>query len=259
MRKISIITINYNNAAGLKKTMDSVFSQTAKDFEFIIIDGASNDGSKELIEKSEDKITYWVSEKDEGIYHAQNKGLLKSNAEYCLFLNSGDILANDKVIERFTSELNDADIVYGDLITEDKNGKLTAISSPDKPDVYHFMISTLWHPTAFIRRDLFLKYGLYDQKLKVTGDYEFFIRTILKHNVSTKHVNTAVCVFGLDGISNSIEMTLLQTKERKLSWEANFSPAIIESIENYVKILRTSEYKLTQSLRRIINPFLGRK
>lgn len=259
MKKIAIITINFNNAEGLKKTMDSVFSQTSKEFEFIIIDGGSSDGSKALIENNKDKITYWVSEKDEGIYHAQNKGLLKSTADYCLFLNSGDILANEMVISHFISELHDTDIVYGDLITEDKVGKQTALSSPDKLDVYHLMISTLWHPTAFIKRELFQKFGLYDQKLKVTGDYEFFIRVILKYNASTKHIKIPVCIFDLKGISNSTELTLLQTKERKLSWEANFSPAIIESMETYVKILRSREYKLAQSLRRIINPILGRK
>lgn len=255
MNTLSIITINYNNKDGLKKTMNSVFAQSYKDFEYIIIDGGSTDGSLELVTENKHKLHYWVSEKDEGIYHAQNKGIAQSKAEYCLFLNSGDTLADNFVLGDVLKYLGTEDIVYGDLVTVDLSGKRKNLSSPDDPDVYHFMISTLWHPTTFIRRQLFLKYGMYEQLFKVTGDYEFFIRTILKHNVSVKHIKRPICVFELSGISNSETMRELQTQERKLSWELNFSKKVIETFEQQTKILRSREYALANFFRKLFKPF----
>ncbi len=100
MKKVSVITINYNNAQGLQKTIDSVISQTFKDYEFIIIDGGSTDESVDIIRKNSGKISYWVSEKDGGIYNAQNKGAKKASGEYCLFLNSGDFLMDSQTLEK---------------------------------------------------------------------------------------------------------------------------------------------------------------
>ena len=93
---ISIITINFNDKIGLQRTFDSVFAQDFNDFEYIVIDGGSNDGSKELIEENTDKISYWISEPDKGIYNAMNKGIKVANGEYLLFLNSGDKFYNKK-------------------------------------------------------------------------------------------------------------------------------------------------------------------
>jgi glycosyltransferase involved in cell wall biosynthesis len=100
MIKLSIITINYNNRDGLEKTIRSVIDQRFTDFEFIVIDGGSTDGSVDNIRKYENKINYWCSEKDAGIYNAQNKGIKKAKGEYCLFLNSGDFLYNEDVLNK---------------------------------------------------------------------------------------------------------------------------------------------------------------
>ena len=105
MLKLSIITINLNKREGLKKTMQSVFEQSFKDFEYIVIDGGSTDGSKELLQSYSSKITYWVSEKDNGIYHAMNKGAAKSTGNYLLFLNAADVLTDKKVIEKVADEI----------------------------------------------------------------------------------------------------------------------------------------------------------
>ena len=99
--KLSIITINYNNQEGLKKTIESVVSQTMRDFEWIVIDGGSTDGGKEIIEQNKQCLDYWCSEPDKGIYHAMNKGIRASHGDYLMFLNSGDSLYDNKVIERF--------------------------------------------------------------------------------------------------------------------------------------------------------------
>ena len=99
MAKYSIITINYNNADGLRRTIESVVSQTFDDYEYVIIDGGSTDGSVDVIKEYENKISYWVSEKDGGIYNAMNKGVKASNGEYLIFMNSGDVFYRDKVLE----------------------------------------------------------------------------------------------------------------------------------------------------------------
>lgn len=221
MALISIITINYNNAAGLQKTIDSVIGQTYKDLEFIVIDGGSTDGSVEIIKKNSGKITNWVSEKDNGIYNAQNKGAKKATGDYCLFLNSGDFLAETTTLEKAAKELT-KDIVFGDLLIEDADGKRKHGISPDVLDVYHFMISTLWHPCTFIKRNLFEKYGYYNEDYKITADYEFFIRVILKKEVSYKHIKQFITVFNTGGIGSSDEHRTLQEKEREQSWLDNF-------------------------------------
>ena len=94
--KLSIITINYNNLEGLKRTVESVINQTSKEFEYIVIDGGSNDGSGAYIESKSEHIDYWVSEPDKGIYNAMNKGIAKASGEYLLFLNSGDHLFSNR-------------------------------------------------------------------------------------------------------------------------------------------------------------------
>ncbi len=259
MKRISVITINFNNATGLEDTIKSVVDQKGLDFEFLVIDGGSADASREIIEKYKSNISYWISEKDNGIYHAQNKGILKAKGEYCLFLNSGDVFADATVLQKVNAELKDVDILYGDIITRDKTGKTNYLNSPEKIGVYEMMISTLWHPSAFIKKELFEKLGLYDEAFKVAGDYEFFVRSILKHNVVTRHIHLAIALFDLGGISNTPRMQELQSIERKKSWELNFSEPVIEVFENNTRLLRSREYKLGKLAMKILKPFRGKK
>jgi glycosyltransferase involved in cell wall biosynthesis len=116
LTKLSIITINYNNADGLQKTIKSVISQTFKNFEYIIIDGHSSDKSIDVIKENENYFAYWCSEKDRGIYDAQNKGIQKAKGDYLLFLNSGDCLENEKVLEKVFALTPKEDLLYGELI-----------------------------------------------------------------------------------------------------------------------------------------------
>lgn len=255
MKQVSVITVNLNNAPGLESTIRSVIAQKGCDAELIVIDGASSDTSVEVIKAHENRLSYWVSEKDAGIYNAQNKGILKASGDYCLFLNSGDILAGETVLHDLLVQADDKDIVYGDLVTRGKDGKEQLHLSPDQPDVAFFMVSTIWHPTALIRRRLFSGLGPYNDTFRVAGDYEFFIRAIVKNNASTKHVSMPVCVFDLGGISNSPAMKELQEKERRESWQLNFSPAAIKSFEEHTRLLRSREYKVGQWIKRIFKPF----
>ena len=124
MPKLSIITINLNNAEGLRKTIPSVISQTYCDFEYIVIDGGSTDGSVDVIKKYADKLSYWVSEPDAGIYNAMNKGIRKAGGEYCQFLNSGDWLVAPDVTERMAKDMPDCAICYGNMITIQNGEKM---------------------------------------------------------------------------------------------------------------------------------------
>ena len=114
--KLSIITINYNNAIGLKKTIESLIEQSYQEYEYIVIDGGSDDGSKEVIWESLRYVSSWCSEKDTGVYNAMNKGIMRATGEYLLFLNSGDYLYDSTVLEDVTSTLSGEDIIYGDLL-----------------------------------------------------------------------------------------------------------------------------------------------
>ena len=197
---LSIITINYNNCDGLKKTIDSVVSQTLKVFEWIVVDGGSTDGSKELIERYSSHFAYWVSEPDKGIYNAMNKGIKVAKGEYLLFLNSGDWLFDENVIRDFVFGKFAADVVDGDICFISRN-RMKRANAPDTVDFDFFYHDTLWHPTAFIRKHLFDQYGLYEERYRIISDWEFFFRVLVVGGASYMHFNRIVTNFPVDGIS----------------------------------------------------------
>jgi glycosyltransferase involved in cell wall biosynthesis len=218
--KLSIITINLNNAAGLQKTMQSVFEQSFKEVEYIVIDGESNDGSVALIEKYKHQLSYWVSEPDKGVYHAMNKGIQKATGGYLLFLNSGDYLVDENVLTDISAELGNTGIVYGDLFIRETEIKTWMGVYPAKLSFTHFAESSLPHPASFIQRALFDKVGMYDESLAICADWKFFMDAICLHNCSYKKVNRTVAAFSLDGMSstgNSVAI-IREEKERAL-WE----------------------------------------
>jgi glycosyltransferase involved in cell wall biosynthesis len=219
--KLSIITINRNNAVGLKRTLDSIFTQSFQDFESIVIDGASTDKSHEVMKSHRDQIYYMISEPDNGIYDAQNKGTLRARGEYCLYLNSGDFLLSNNILEDVFSNHPGADIVYFDLQITSEEG--TGIGkNPEKLRLRHFFGHGIWHQ-SFIRRKLFTKFGLYDDSYRICGDYEFFVRTILRHRVSTQYIPLTLAGYDTFGISARPEHRRLVEIERKRAQKQNIS------------------------------------
>lgn len=203
--KLSVITINYNNSKGLQKTIESVSNQVYKNFEYIIIDGGSSDGSKEVIEKYSDKITYWVSEKDNGIYNAMNKGIIKAKGEYCLFLNSGDYFVDEQVLAKIFSQNYTEDIIYGNVLKMFSSGKILQDKGPQRSQLTlgDMFFDTLPHQSVFIKRDLFNKYGLYSEEYKVVSDWALFLRAIGIDNVPVKYIDIDVSYYDMTGISSS--------------------------------------------------------
>lgn len=198
--KLSIITVNYNNKAGLQKTIDSVITQTFKDYEWIIIDGGSSDGSKELIEQYSQYITYWISEPDNGIYHAMNKGILVAKGEYLQFLNSGDALYKTDTLYNVFIKKRTADIIYGD-IAKSQNGHIISYRKFPNIITLKFLLSdNINHQATFLRRTTFEHY-LYDTKHKICADRKHFINTMLNKGCF-EHINDTLVIYDITGISS---------------------------------------------------------
>lgn len=214
IHKLSIITINLNNKLGLQKTVNSVLSQTFTDFEYLIIDGGSTDGSVELIKENLEKITYWVSEPDSGIYNALNKGISKARGEYCLFLNSGDYLAkSDSLLNLFENKLIE-DIVYWNTYLIDNRHGVKKIVQPDRLSASFFYGGTINHQSCIIKRDLFDEYGMYDESFKIASDWLFFLKTIVFGNVQTKHLNLFLTFFDGNGVSATMRQIALAENKK---------------------------------------------
>ena len=222
--RINIVTINLNNKSGLEKTINSVLSQTFFDkIDYIIIDGGSTDGSKELIEQRKEKLYFWCSEQDKGIFNAMNKGIDNLNGDYVLFLNSGDFLHSNDVIEKVYGDL-DADIVYGDemMFAYLNQGmvKYTSITPcnkwvskyPDKLDEQFFKKSALPHQSTFIKTSLH-KQHKYDETCIIAGDWKFTREAILKYGATYKHIQMVISDYETTGISAKQYKTFVKEKE----------------------------------------------
>lgn len=195
---ITIVTINLNNKDGLKRTIGSVVNQTFFDkVEYVIIDGGSTDGSVDVIKEYDDNIAYWCSEPDGGIFPAMNKSIEHINGDYVLYLNSGDILNKNNVIERVYGEL-DMDIVYGNEYKV--NNKRTLARFPDNLNENFFKKSALPHQSTFIRAELLKERG-YSEKWKVLGDWSWLRERIMVDGVSYKHLNFPISDYDLNGFS----------------------------------------------------------
>ena len=216
--KLSIITINRNNASGLKKTIESVVSQSFKDFEYIVIDGASTDESVDIIKLYSDKISYWVSEPDTGIYNAMNKGIKLAKGEYTLMLNSGDYLVNDKVIQNIIPFLDDIDIVQGNTIII-CSGKDKILKGYGKSDISFCEVykGNFLHQATFAKKELFTKYGYFDENYKIGGDTVFFLKSLGFGNATFKYVDVSIAYFDTQGISSS--HSTFWNKQRKIEDE----------------------------------------
>jgi glycosyltransferase involved in cell wall biosynthesis len=224
--KLSIITINLNNAEGLRKTIESVISQTFADFEYIVIDGASTDGCVDIIKEYADKISDWVSEPDKGIYNAMNKGTQKAHGEYLLFLNSGDVLAASNTLASIAGHLNNVDIVSGYVkeLYADKQIKRTPPIELKFRYLYHQNIP---HQAQFIKRELIFSLGLYNEKLKILSDYEFNIKALC-NNATYRYWDILISYVDPSGISLAISNNTLIHNEREQIFASNIPVGILE-------------------------------
>lgn len=246
--KLSIITVNLNNREGLKKTLDSVAAQTWRDFEHIIIDGASTDGSVDVIREyaqgsepwtisqdpsaantstpvaqpqthqdiSHPYTIKWISEKDTGIYNAMNKGIRMAQGEYCFFLNSGDYLVDNEVFARVSLDSFSDDVVFGNIVLDYGSYRESTVS-PGPITLYTFIFATISHSgCSFIRRESFDFWGLYDENLKIVSDWKWFLLSVGLGSASVKHVDVILSIFDCYGIGFKELATAKQEREKVL-------------------------------------------
>lgn len=223
---LSVITINYNDAQGLKKTMDSVVNQTWKGFEYLVIDGGSTDESPVFIEAYKSNIAFSVSEKDSGIYNAMNKGIKAAKGKYLLFLNSGDYLVTDTVLENVCGSFtSDTDFICGHLYYE-QFGKAVLKEHPEQMSFSYLVSKTVYHPSTFIKRTLFEHYGLYNENNKIVSDWEFFFKVLGLNGASYLKLDHTITHFDMNGIS-SVHGD--KVKEEKLRVFKNYLPYVFNN------------------------------
>lgn len=211
--KISVITINRNNAVGLKKTINSVIQQTERPFEFIIIDGASTDNSVEVIRHYSDCISYWVSEPDKGIYNAMNKGVEKAQGEWCVFLNSGDSFSSSTVLKQLRNSGADSDIICGNTIVLETPPKRR---TPPAEITFDYLFNhAINHQSVVIRRELLNRHP-YDESYRLVADRKFFLQSLIIDNCSYQAVDIDFVDYDLTGFSSIYRLACEQEYARVL-------------------------------------------
>lgn len=221
MPQLTIITINRNNANGLKRTLTSVLSQSVTDFEYIVIDGASSDGSLEILKTQNTKHRTqnfkFISEPDSGIYNAMNKAIAMATGDYLLFINSGDELADSNVVKSFEAYVNeDSELCSGDLLLINNNEQ-KKLKAPKEISLSYCLQGGLTHPNTFIRKSLFEKYGYYNEANKIVSDWEFFLIAAGLNNCKYQQLNFTVARFYEDGISSVNKELVSQEMQKSIS------------------------------------------
>ena len=244
---LSIITINFNNAAGLKKTIESVISQKLDDYseiEYIIIDGGSKDSSVEVIQngiKDSRIFVDWKSEPDKGIYNAMNKGIKKAHGEYCLFLNSGDWLFDENVINKILPELKAGkeDMLIAEILYFNDNKLSKGEKTPENLSLSYFYFKALPHPSTFIKKELLEKAGYYSEDYRIISDWIFFTVAVCKLNCTYRVISKTVSVYNLEGISSNPDNQEKIRIAKNEYIEQNFPKAILTDFHELVELRKT--------------------
>ncbi|MEL0455960.1 glycosyltransferase family 2 protein [Flavobacteriaceae bacterium SZ-1-7] len=233
---VSIITVNYNDKSGLERTVESVQNQNFANFEHVIIDGGSTDGSKEFIEANKTGFSYWVSELDKGIYAAMNKGIKMAKGEYLFFLNSGDDFIESDSLSNIATHLAGEDIVYFN-INQIQEGEVKLKKTPETLSFSYLHHDLPPHQSTFIKKKLFDEYGYYDEELKIVSDWKFIIKALIKHNATYKYVDGVFTNFYHGGISTNPEGRKIMEKERELVLDEEF-PILMNDLKDKFKLER---------------------
>ena len=225
--KISIITVIWNNAKTINDAIDSVLGQTYQNIEYIVIDGASTDGTVEIVQSYGDKIKKFVSEKDQGIYDAMNKGIKLATGDIVGILNSDDFYKSNDILEIVASEFKskNIDCLYGDLEYVDANDTSKVVrywkSRPFEDGLFQKGLHPA-HPTFFIKREFYEKYGLFDLDFHIAADYEIMLRFLERYKLKSSYINKTFVRMRVGGESNrSIKNILKANLESYKAWKVN--------------------------------------
>ena len=254
--KISIITITYNSAATLEDTLRSVVSQDYPNMEYLIIDGKSKDNTLAIADKYKDKISKVVSEKDKGLYDALNKGIKNATGDVIGMLHSDDLYANNTVISKVMKKFEDdptIEGVYADLVFVNRNDTNKVMRSWEAGAYEEDAFLKGWmppHPTFFVRKEVYEKFGGFNTELKLSADYELMLRLIHKNKIKLAYLNETIVKMRMGGVSNvSFFIKLKANIEDKLAWKMNgLKPNLLTT---FLKPLR----KLGQYFKRAYSAF----
>jgi glycosyltransferase involved in cell wall biosynthesis len=225
--KVSIITVTYNSAATLEQTILSVINQSYKDLEYIIVDGCSTDETLNIISKYKSSIAKVVSEKDQGLYDALNKGIAMASGDIIGILHSDDFYIHNKVIENYVSVFLEkkCEAVYADLYYVDKNDTDKIIRKWKSGIYKENAFINGWmppHPTFFVKRDVYERYGKFNTELKSAADYELMLRFIHKHKIRLAYLAGFTVKMRTGGKSNaSVQNRVNANIEDRRAWEMN--------------------------------------
>lgn len=250
MPKLSIITINYNNCAGLRKTINSVVAQTFTDYEWIVIDGGSTDGSKELIEKNSSRFSFWCSEPDKGIYNAMNKGIDHANGDFLHFLNSGDwMYDNDSYQAIFDNDIK-SDIIYSDVALVLKDNYKYIKKLPSNITLSFFFEDIINHQNALFSKELFCV-RRYDESYKLAADHKSYIEYCLEGKTFSK-VGTIISNFDAFGVGSTNDN--LNHEERQKVIE-ELIPSLV--IQDYQELIDFREKRRFVENRRLFKSIMN--
>jgi glycosyltransferase len=225
--KISIITSVYNNKDTISEALESVLSQTYNNIEYIVVDGASTDGTIDIIKQYQDKISTFISEPDKGIYDGLNKGIQLATGDVIGFLHSDDLYQNNKVIEVVAQAFkkNQVESIYGDLIYVKQHDTSRVVRYWQSGKFSIKKLSRGWmppHPTFFVKRKIYQKYKGFDTNFQIAADYDSILRFLGKHQISTHYIEKILVKMRVGGESNkSIKNLFQKSKEDIIAMKKN--------------------------------------
>ena len=225
--KISIITVVWNNNKTIKNAIDSVLSQTYKNIEYIVIDGASSDGTVEIVQSYGDKINTFVSEKDKGIYDAMNKGIALATGNVIGILNSDDFYASNTIVAEVMNEFKakSVDSVYGDLVYVNSEDTNKIVRYWKSQTFNEKLFKKGWHPahpTFFVKKEIYDKYGSFNLDFKIAADYELMLRFLEKEKITSSYIPKVFVKMRIGGESNQSLKNIIQANlESYAAWKKN--------------------------------------
>ena len=244
--RVTIITVCFNSEKTIKDTIESVLSQDYKNIEYIVVDADSSDETKNIIQQFEDKISLFICEKDNGIYDGMNKGIKNATGEIIGILNSDDIYSSCKVISQVVNKLKitNSATLYADLVFVKKDNLNKVMRYWKSGEFSIKKLKKGWmipHPTLFVRKEVYERFGLYNYEFKKSSDYEMVLRTLYKKNLTTTYLPKIIVKMRSGGVSNkNIINRFLANKEDLRAWRCNlpYSPFMIRLFKPLAKILQ---------------------
>lgn len=256
--KLTVVTINFNNAAGLARTLKSVREQFNRNFEYVVVDGGSTDESVALISQNADLIDDWCSEKDRGEYDAMNKGIRMARGEYLMFLNSGDLFFDRHSADYLLSSDFDEDFVYGDVCIDLGHKKIFR-TYPDKLGHWFLYSEMICHQVQIIRKKLLQRLGCYDIRVKIVADYDFMIHALVGQKASYRHIPYLLATYGWGGKSTQPAAAGIIQQGKDSIRKRYFEPEIygvlqefeLTTYQEYQKVIQSSPYRAFKAIERI--------